>query len=116
MLVDTVIRAGEANPNDVVLYIQPDASLAFPKTLQMGTIWLEMPTGDGGVYPTKGHVRTPDAYGPTGTEYVGIEVLPIEAEVKLDVGYGADGIEFTGSYSGGVFPIIGGNHIIHIEG
>lgn len=50
MLVDTVIRAGEANPNDVVLYIQPDASLAFPKTLQMGMIWLEFPidSGNGG--------------------------------------------------------------------
>jgi hypothetical protein len=54
-----------------------------------------------GVFPAEGHVRTPDAYGPTGTEYTGTEQIPVEADVKLGVGYGENGTEFTGTLAGG---------------
>jgi hypothetical protein len=124
MIADTIIRQGEANPPDVVLYVPPDWSLAFPKGEQETTIFLwasETQAQAGaditdivvtrilpgvaapapGVYPAKGHVRSPDAYGPTGTEYIGTDILPVPADVKLDIGYGEDGTEFIGLLSGG---------------
>ena len=123
MIADTIIMEGEAIPENIILYVPPTASLAFPKGEQETTVMLwanEAQAQAGadetdivvirtfpgigvgvGIYPTEGHVRIPDAYGPTGTEYVGTEVLPVETDVKLDVQYGADGIEFTGNYAGG---------------
>lgn len=57
--------------------------------------------GGAGVFPPVGKVRSPEAYGPTGTEYVGTETLPAEAQVQTGVGYGAGGTEFTGTASSG---------------
>lgn len=57
--------------------------------------------GGAGVFPPVGKVRSPEAYGPTGTEYVGTETVPAEAQVQSGVGYGAGGTEFTGSMSSG---------------
>lgn len=54
-----------------------------------------------GTYPSEGHVRAPDKYGPTGVEYTGNETLPLESQVGVGVGYGAGGTEFTGSMAGG---------------
>lgn len=56
--------------------------------------------GGGGTYPATGHVRAPDAYGPTGIEYTGTETLPAEPQVQLGVGYGENGTEFTGTMAG----------------
>jgi hypothetical protein len=40
MIADTVIRASEANPKDIVLYVPPNGSLAFPPGIQETTIFL----------------------------------------------------------------------------
>jgi hypothetical protein len=40
MIADTIIRAGETIPEDIVLYVPPDCSLAFPKEAQETTIFL----------------------------------------------------------------------------
>jgi hypothetical protein len=40
MIADTVIRQGETIPGDIVLYIPPDWSLAFPKGEQETTVFL----------------------------------------------------------------------------
>lgn len=52
-----------------------------------------------GTYPDPDNVRNGIYYGPTGAEYDGDLVLPITSDVKLGVGYGADGTELTGTYS-----------------
>lgn len=54
------------------------------------------PTG----YPIEDDVRDGVDYGPS-SEYDGDLVLPAEADVKAGVKYGADGTEYTGTYSGG---------------
>lgn len=40
MIADTIIRAGEGTPTNIVLYVPPDASLAFPPVGQNTTIYL----------------------------------------------------------------------------
>lgn len=147
MIADTVIRAGEATPADIVLYVPLDASLAFPRGTQETTVILwatETQAQAGadetdivvtrilpgaavsapGVYPAEGHVRLPDAYGPTGTEYFGTEVVPIEADVKSGTHYGADGIEFNGTLVGGgglsqgtiLLDAVSGDRYIYLNG
>jgi len=124
MIANTTIREGEVNPTDIVVYTPPDWLLAFPQREQETTIFLwatETQAQAGadetdivvtrtlpgiappapGTYPTEGHVRASDAFGPTGTEYIGTEVLPIVADVKSGVGYGENGTELTGILSGG---------------
>ena len=124
MIADTTIRAGEVVPQDIVLYAPPDSSLAFPPLPQETTIFLwatEIQAQIGadntdivvtrilpgaaapaeGVFPAEGHVRASDAYGPTGVEYIGREIVPVPADVKLGIGYGEDGTEFTGILVGG---------------
>lgn len=123
MIADTIIREGEATPEDIVLYVPPDASLASPRDEQETTIYLwanEIQAQAGadatdivvtrvlpgvgaptGTYPVEDDVRDGVDYGPTGADFDGDLQLPIESDVKLGVGYGADGIEFTGAYSGG---------------
>lgn len=123
MYADTTIRTGEMTPADVVLYEPSAAILAFPPATQETTVYLwanatealagadatdiivtkgipapEIPTP---TYPSSGHVRSPDLYGPTGLEYTGTETLPAASDVKLGVTYGASGAEFSGTLSGG---------------
>ncbi|HXK36990.1 MAG TPA: hypothetical protein VJ553_05415 [Candidatus Paceibacterota bacterium] len=96
------LYAGEAVPNDVLLR---DCSLpvADPIAPQVKNVWMYQPTAGegGGVFPATGHVRVPDAYGPTGVEFTGTEQIPVEADVLLGVGYGENGVEFTGTLAGG---------------
>ena len=40
MIADTIIREGETIAKDIVLYVPPDWSLAFPKAAQETTIFL----------------------------------------------------------------------------
>jgi hypothetical protein len=40
MIADTTIRAGEVIPSDIVLYVPPDWSLAFPRGEQETTVIL----------------------------------------------------------------------------
>ena len=40
MIADTIIRAGEATPADIIIHVPPDYSLAFPKGEQETTIFL----------------------------------------------------------------------------
>lgn len=95
-----VLPAFEASPKDVRIW---DAvAVRETKTTVSRNVFLlnELPVG-GGVFPATGHVRAPDAYGPTGTEYTGTETLPAEGQVQLGVGYGENGTEFTGTLAGG---------------
>jgi hypothetical protein len=123
MIADTIIREGEVIPKDIVLYVPPDSSLAYPRGEQETTVILwntETQAQAGadetdivvtrilpgiavasGIYPIEGHVRATDVYGPMGIEYTGKEIIPIPADVKLNVGYGEDGTEFIGLLSGG---------------
>jgi hypothetical protein len=40
MIADTIIRTGETNPKDIVLYVPPDSSLAYPRAAQDTTVYL----------------------------------------------------------------------------
>lgn len=40
MIADTIIREGEAIPQDIVLHVPPYASLAFLRAVQDTTVWL----------------------------------------------------------------------------
>lgn len=40
MIADTIIRTGEVDPKDIVLYSPPEWSLAFPKGVQETTVIL----------------------------------------------------------------------------
>jgi hypothetical protein len=125
MIADTIIRAGEIVDSDIVAYVPPNWSLAFPKGEQETTIYLwatETQAQAGadatdivvtrtlpgiappipGVYPQVGDVDLASAkYGPTGIEYTGTLLQPVITDVKLNIQYGADGTEFTGTLTGG---------------
>jgi hypothetical protein len=74
MIADTIIRAGEVTPADVVLYIAPDYSLAFPAIAQETTIIL---------WATEGQAQA----GADETDIVVTRILPgvaiIAPESKL---------------------------------
>ena len=57
--------------------------------------------GGAGTFPPEGHVRTGEAYGPTGAEYHGNETLPTVSQVLLGVTFGAGGTEYTGTAEAG---------------
>lgn len=91
--------------------LMPVASIAG-----IADMWLEA-DGDGNLmprlteadpnFPPVGRVRNGTAYGYL-LEYLGTDVLPVVGDVKLGTGYGADGTEFIGTYTGGtvVYPTI----------
>lgn len=107
---DLTLPAFEATASDVRF------ADALPRRVEVAEVRTNVYMANGfsgagsGVFPPVGKVRSPESYGPTGTEYVGTETLPAEAEVQTGVGYGAGGTEFTGSLAagGGSRGLIGG--------
>ena len=94
----------EASPNDIkfsksINPVQFDNSLST--NLVIGGYAFNLFTPPviplGAVFPPATHVRSLEQYGPTGVEYTGNETLPVVADVKTGVGYGANGNEFTGT-------------------
>ena len=49
-----------------------------------------------GTLPGVGDVRLAVGYGEDGTQFTGTLALPVAADVKIGVGYGAGGTELTG--------------------
>jgi len=122
MIVDTVMRVGEANPNDIVLYdplvpvnafvnVQDTTVMMFANETEAFAVAhvndivltkIVQATYGPGTYPAPGDVDLGAAkYGPTGIEYQGTLLQPIPANVKSGIKYGAGGVEYTGTLSGG---------------
>lgn len=68
MIADTIIRAGETNAKDIVLYAPPDWSLAFPKGEQETTITL-------GSFVVMGAAIDSKLKRWTGTEWIQVGTL-----------------------------------------
>ena len=106
----TMLYAGEAVPNDIVLNEcvlpvsepPPEAN----NNVKMWTTADESMGGGEGVFPNPDDVRAGMDYGPTGTEYDGDLILPAPSNVKEGVGYGADGNEYVGTFVASLIKFI----------
>lgn len=92
--------ANHATAKNVVMGNEPGPVISIDPTIRKVYLISE-PAMAAGVFPYPGHVRSPDQYGPTGSDFTGNETLPDIADVKAGVDYGAGGTEFEGTYSGG---------------
>jgi hypothetical protein len=95
IIQDVVARAYD-DPLSLHAYLSPAPVSVVAFSPVMIIIGQSNPT-----FPAPGHVRTPDTYGPTGTEFAGTETEPGQGDVRNGVQYGADGTEFTGTYVAG---------------
>lgn len=114
MALDDILAP--AGNQDCILEI-PSGSLYAPlDILVTGTMVEEI--FQNLVFPAEGDVDvTADPYGPTGAEYEGTLAQPVEGDVKLNVQYGANGTEFTGTYnpSGTTLYDVFGNSVIKFK-
>jgi len=124
-LLELILRAGDATPQNVILYPRPlqevnsFVSLTLvdsyqadtwpdPSQVPKGIVWYKDGvryegtwSSGNSVFPLVGDVDLGIKYGPTGIDYTGTLVQANTADVKSGVSYGAGGTEFTGTLSTG---------------